>query len=314
VGESGIQATLHLADARRADFVPDQPLDVDIQCLGTATSAFYSFHDIRCSWPPAGSSNAPMLNVSGDMPDIRRPGAISVKLGTPGLPAATLLEWLRVASSRVPAGVSAAGTLTGDLSYEAVPDGAVPASSRASSESSVHPVHPANAGSPRIAQAAAAHWEGHMLITGSRLMNPSAGANSLVVGDVELHTVAQPILPLAHSARASAVVPHPQPEWNGFVLAPTQLALGGKDPAILEGRLDARGYTLHLTGMASIARLKAFAAAIPPFSDGLAEALPTNRAAGPFHVDLTATRVWGAPQVWADTTPTRPDVTHTYHP
>jgi hypothetical protein len=60
--------------------------------------------------------------------------------------------------------------------------------------------------------------------------------------------------------------------------------------------------------MASIARLRALAAALPQFGDGLAEVLPTNRAAGPFRIDLTATRTWGAAQTWTDNTarPTPP--------
>jgi AsmA protein len=54
--------------------------------------------------------------------------------------------------------------------------------------------------------------------------------------------------------------------------------------------------------LASVARLRALAAALPPFGDGLDEVLPTNRAAGPFHIDLTATRTWGTPQIWTDNT------------
>ena len=52
--------------------------------------------------------------------------------------------------------------------------------------------------------------------------------------------------------------------------------------------------------MASTARLLALGAAIPQFGDGLAAALPTNRAAGPFRIDLTATRPWGGAQIWTD--------------
>jgi AsmA protein len=85
--------------------------------------------------------------------------------------------------------------------------------------------------------------------------------------------------------------------------------LGGKDPAILEGHFDTAGYTLHLTGMASIARLHSLGAALPQFGDGLAEVLPTNRAAGPFRIDLTATRAWGATQTWTDNA-ARPTLQH----
>jgi AsmA protein len=79
--------------------------------------------------------------------------------------------------------------------------------------------------------------------------------------------------------------------------------LGGKDPATLEGHLDITGYTFHLTGMASTARLTGLATALPQLGDGLAEILPTNRATGPYHIDFTATRPWGQPQTWTDTSP-----------
>lgn len=73
---------------------------------------------------------------------------------------------------------------------------------------------------------------------------------------------------------------------------------------MLEGRIDRSGYSLHLTGMATTARMLALGAAIPQFGDGLAEALPTNRAAGPFRVDMVANRTWGGGQVWADASAT----------
>lgn len=279
VGNSTIQGRLQLAGARRADFVPAQPLDVDIQCLGTATSAFYSFHDVHCSWPPAGSSEAPLLTLSGALPDIRHAAAVSLNIGTPGLPAATLLDWLRVASSRVPLDITAAGMLTGNLSYGA-------------------------GSSAPLAEIGPAPWQGDILMNGARLVNPSAGAASLIAGDITLHSI-DPPAPTERNKRGNPA-PLNHDADGGFLLVPTQLALGGKDPAILEGRFDARGYTLHLTGMGSVARIKAFAAAIPPLSDNLAEALPTNRASGPFRIDLTATRNWGSPQTWTDTTRAAP--------
>jgi hypothetical protein len=275
VSNSAVQARLQLSGARRADFVPAQPLDVDLQCLGTATGDFHGFQDIHCSWPPAGSSNPPTLAISGAIPDIRNPNLAAIEIGTPGLPAATLLDWLHIASSRVPADIAAAGTLTGTLSYR--PDPASPTP-----------------------------WQGEMLITNASLMNPRSGTTSLVTGDVTLQSIAPPPPEPQRKKQPSAKQPPvnqaPAPPLRGFLLAPTTLALGGKDPAVLDGHFDPTGYTLHLTGMASIARLHALAAALPQFGDGLAEVLPTNRAAGPFRIDLTATRPWGAAQTWTDNT------------
>jgi AsmA protein len=119
-------------------------------------------------------------------------------------------------------------------------------------------------------------------------------AEALVVGDVTVHSAAPAAIVRVHHRTAA------QPPAGGFVLAPTLLALGGKEPAVLDGRIDRSGYSLHLTGMATTARLLALGAAVPQFGDGLAEALPTNRAAGPFRVDMVANRTWGGNQVWAD--------------
>jgi AsmA protein len=282
VNNSAVQARLQLAGARRADFVPViQSPDVDLQCLGTATENFHAFQEVHCSWPPAGSSDPPTLAVSGVVPNIRHLNAATIEVGTPGLPAATLLDWLHIASSRVPVDVLAAGTVTGTLSY-----------------------HP-ESGNP-------IPWEGQMQITNASLINPRAGDTSLVAGDVLLQSATAPPPDPHQAPRHPRRSPAPAP--SGFQLAPISLALGGKDPATLDGHFDHTGYTLHLVGMASLARLHALTTALPQLGDGLAEVLPTNRATGPFRIDLTANRLWSATQTWTDNTirpaPTRPRHTH----
>lgn len=266
VSSSIIQTRLELVGARRADFVPTQPIDVDMQCLATATAEFRSFEDVHCSWPPTGSSDPPTLAISGALPDVRNLRTAAIEIGTPALPAATLLDWLRVASSRVPADIAASGTVTGTLSY-----------------------HPE--------QADSTPWQGVMRVTDAGLINPRAGTASLITGDVTLQSISTP----APDSHRKKHLPQP-PTFNGFQLAPTSLVLGGKDPATLDGHFDTAGYTVHLAGMASLARLNALAAALPFLGDGLDEVLPTNRAAGPFRVDLTGTRSWGQDQTWIDNT------------
>ncbi|RSL17727.1 AsmA protein [Edaphobacter aggregans] len=256
VGKSEIQARLRLNDARRADFVPARPLAVDMECLGTATSMFHAFENVRCSWPPNGTKT---LALAGEIPDVRRLSSATVQIGTPGIPASTLVDWLHVASDRVPADVAVTGVLAGSVAYR-------PGSG----------------------------WDGEIVLNEAGLTHGKAEA--LVVGDVAVHSAAPPVAVVrVHHRAVQAQVPA-----GGFVLAPTLLALGGKDPAVLEGRIDRTGYSLHLTGMATTARLLALGDAVPQFGDGLAEALPTNRAAGPFRVDMVANRTWGGEQVWAD--------------
>jgi hypothetical protein len=286
IGTSAVQANLQLADARRADFVPEQPLTVDMQCLATATGAFHSFENIRCNWPPSGSSSAPVLALTAALPDIRKPRSATVDIVAPGLPAETLLEWLHIASARVPADIAVAGSLTGALSYRP------------------HPALSASYGNPASPPAAAAMasppgWSGRMLLSKAGLINPHGATSSLVEGDVEVQSITDTPAAAHHGRRQPAP---PVSEATGSVLAPVSLALGGKDPATLDGHFDSTGYTLHLTGMASTARMLALAKALPLLGDGLATALPVNRAAGPYRVDLTATRTWGGQQIWTDNT------------
>jgi len=259
VGKSAVQARLRLDDTRRADFVPPRTLSVDLECLGSATNAFHGFENVRCSWPPAGSG-AQTVALAGSLPDIRRPKMATVAVGTPGISGSTLLDWLRIASARVPADVTAAGKMTGSVSY-----------------------HPEEA-SP---------WEGEVLMADPSLKSVTAGTESLVDGDIRLRSVAQAAVE-PHKHRGTVVA-----SGSAFVLSPVSLALGGKDPAVLDGRADASGYTLHLVGMVTAQRLLALGAALPQLGDGLAEVVPVNRAVtGPFRVDLVASRPWGGEQVW----------------
>ena len=281
--KSAVRARLRLIDARRSDFVPNQPLNVDLECLTTATGNFHAFEDVRCTWPPSSSSSVPILALSGDIPDIRTLDSATLTASTPGIPAATLLDWLRVASARVPDGITATGTLTASFAR-----------------------HPG----------ATSQWSGDLLLAGAGLINPKAGRAPLVVSDIAIESAADAVLPSPGSK--SARLPRgkstpPPPAASGFLLNPIDLALGGKEPASLSGNFDAHGYTLHLTGMASTARLLGLGAAIPQFGDGLAAALPTNRATGPFRVDLTATRPWHGTQTWTDNL-AHPATLHPHHP
>ena len=267
VGNNRVQTRVQLNAVRRAEFVPEQPLSIDLGCLATATAVFRAFSDIRCSWPPVSSSSTPTLLLTGTIPDVRRLGGASLKIDTEGIPARTILDWLHVASARVPADVSAEGLLTGRVAFD--PD-----------------------------SVSGGRWDGSIHVSGASLKSPLIGLLPITVGDVLVQ-------PGSHAAqqgargrkRAVAILP-----GQAFLLAPTSLALGGKDPATIDGRFDVKGYTLHLTGMVVLSRLVALGDAIPQLGDGMKDALPTNRAAGPVRVDLTATRPWGGPQEWQDGT------------
>jgi AsmA protein len=259
-GKSAVEMRLRVNDARREDFVPDQSLTVDFACRGESTQLFHSFADVRCSWPPVGGDSRKVA-LSGAMPDVRDWRASTAEAGIADVSANALVGWWHVLSSRVPAGVSANGTLSGSVTYDG--------------------------------RQGARLWDGALVVAGASL---KADGSQLLNGDVSLRSVEQ----VAQGVRGRKAVSLP-PSWS-FQLEPVGLDLGGHDPATLSGQVDGSGYTLHLVGMVTKARLEALAVAIPQLGDGLGAILPTDHTDGPFRVDLAATRLWGETQVWHDNT------------
>jgi hypothetical protein len=89
---------------------------------------------------------------------------------------------------------------------------------------------------------------------------------------------------------------------GAFILKPVALQLDGTQAAQLEGRVDAGGYRLHLSGMVLRSRLMQLGMALPQFGDGLEKALPPapakEVAETPMRVDLMSNRTWSGVQTW----------------
>ncbi|MBS1800501.1 MAG: AsmA family protein [Acidobacteria bacterium] len=264
IGEGAVTARLRLIGARRADFVPQQPLTAEIECFATATSVFHSFQDVRCSWPPNASSGVPTVAATGEIPNIRRLEDAQIQIGTSGVPAATVLGWLRVLTPGVADDITAAGTLTGSVSYN---------------------------------EAADRQWFGHLTVHDAELRPGADRSNeSLIKGDISLSKTNT----ADTEVHRRPVKTLPSPE--GFILSSTALSLGGHDPAVLEGHLDGSGYALHLTGPATVERLKQLGTALPCLGGGLDSVVEAATETAPVRVDLTSTHFWGdpSPRVWQD--------------
>jgi len=277
IGESLVKASLQLRGARRADFVPPHSLDVLTECQAIAARSFQALRQIRCSWPPAPTPS--LLVLDADLPNIHQPNTATFELGTPGLPASTLLDWLRIASPRVSADVVATGMLTGNITRQAAPG----------------PNEP--------------ELSGQLLLKNATLTGGPLGDTSVVLGNASIATPSQPEpavnlkQELRGRARPQAA---PTSSDGAFLMPPATLALGGKDPATLEGRFDATGYSLHLSGNVLPSRLRALAAAVPQFGDGLNAILSASPATSgsptkelPIHLEATSNRVWGGGQTWS---------------
>jgi AsmA protein len=118
-------------------------------------------------------------------------------------------------------------------------------------------------------------------------------------------TPAQKQSDAAHTATATPLlfvmsVPHaPNPELL-LQLQPVGLHPAGAQAApaalTLSGLLRTDGYMLHLAGSAAPAQIVQLSGVLPPFSDGVAQALPHPEATLPTAVDLTCTRQWPTTQ------------------
>ncbi len=293
VGEAALHSHLHLADLRRDQFVPEHPLTIDLDCLLNARNQFHAFTGIRCAWPVAGTDRG-LVALTGTIPDLRTPSTLDLQLGATRLPANTLLAWLSVASSHIPPDLTGTGYLDGTVAFDSA--------------------HLDSAAPPPIS--AVPNWTARATLGPLNLTSPKLGVTPVTIGELNFSTD----LPSIPPRRTSAVAQqrnHPTntllPQTRGVTLAPTTLTLDGKEPAQLEGHFDRVGYRLHLTGSATSSRLLAFAHAVPPFGEGLAALLtPISPTANPTstspptaaltHLDLTATRAWGGPQIWTDNT------------
>jgi hypothetical protein len=116
VARGAVQTTVHITDLRRADFVPLHALSFDLECQAGQSGAFRALTDLRCSWPPPVVPS--FVALTGSIPDVSHLSSAAFELGSPGLPATTLLSWLHVAAAHVSPEMTTTGSLTGSLSHQ----------------------------------------------------------------------------------------------------------------------------------------------------------------------------------------------------
>jgi AsmA protein len=307
LGRSAIATNILLDNARRADFVPPHLLSVDADCHAIALNFFHTFSNIECHWPPSTSSGPSNLILTANLPDVRQPSSASASLTLPAVPAETFLDWLGVATPHPPTGLTGSGTIAANLAW-GTPNEIQPGA----------PSTPRSVRNGRESTSQQPILSGELEFTNESIQLPALGPDPIPLGDLLLQSAPPPA---SHSPRSRSQTPA-TPIASSFDLAPISLPLGGRQPAILDGHINAAGYTLHLTGSALPDRLLALGDAIPQLGDGLRPLLepasananstqPQKPAAvEPIHIDFIATRAWGGPQTWRQTTPS---TTHPHH-
>jgi AsmA protein len=113
IGTHRLTSRLELHNLRRADFVPAQTLDVDVDCRADADGVFH-LADLECGW--AGPGEGSGLTVTGDVPDTRKWRAARLQARWAKVPMSALLDAMRVASRRDSSSLRASGMVSGELS------------------------------------------------------------------------------------------------------------------------------------------------------------------------------------------------------
>ncbi|MGO4209586.1 AsmA family protein [Terriglobus sp. YAF25] len=114
--ESNVQTWIKLDGLRRAEFFPAQPISAEIRCGLRATNRFLTLEEVKCEAPV----DAGAVALTGRIDDVREPEKAAIQLGLRQVAADTLLNWGKVASSRVSPQWAASGTVDADLTYGAV--------------------------------------------------------------------------------------------------------------------------------------------------------------------------------------------------
>jgi AsmA protein len=261
LGNAHLSSVTRLRGLRRADFIPQKELDLDVRCESEMNVAAAQLTAPQCQLSKAphrllniGETDVPsptLLAWSAAQLDLTTRRALAQTVDTPGLPLDWLLDVARLFSQRIPA-YDPAGMLIAHFAQSPAGKAQPPAGIWTGSATGTQPV--------TLGATAAGKDDTvpvHFVIT--------AQDGGLALAPLQL--------PLGAKGEA--------------------LTLGGT--------LTRQGYRFALAGAASSAQLKQLQAWLPPLGDGLASVVPPSATtdASPARLDFTCTRTWGQPQTCA---------------
>jgi hypothetical protein len=278
LGNAQLTTSLHLADLRRADFIPYKSLDVIIDCKSQADVTLAILHDPSCSVDDdkLAAAGGKITAIADTLTFPAAPQGL--RIGTAKTPISYFLDWARLFSPDIPATLNAQGDLSGSITYAGPPDPNPGFSGQA--QGTLLGRLPTD-----TAATSAPHPATGIPATGNRPANPTP--------DPTTHPFGLIITP------------------NEVTLAAIDLAPPNKPPLTLTGAATPSGYTLHLLGTANPGQVRQLGALMPPFAEGLDAILPFPGPGDPTllppaahasappqstqsatHFDITCTRVW----------------------
>jgi hypothetical protein len=252
-----VVARLRASGVHREEFAPAVPLDFDANCGFVYHYSARSIDKLACN-SPLGDGR---LLIEGNLPSDGEP---KLSVAVQKIPAQAVLDALRTVRSEVGAGVEAAGTLSGNLSYDAT----IPL---APVEPVAKPTHRGTK-TAKLAAAQPGPLTGNITLEGLRLSGGS---------------LSQPI-----QIQKAVLQPALSADGKTELLSGTAgVPAGATEPLALTARLTQGGYELSIKGEGTPARLKQLAQAA-----GLKEAGALDSVAGdPVTLDLAIGGPWLPP-------------------
>jgi hypothetical protein len=267
-----IKTRLRAAGVHRAEFAPVAPMDFDANCGFVFHFSGQAIENLVCD-SPLGDGR---IHLAGDLPGQGGPPRFSVELDR--IPVTAGLDALRTVRSGLGPGLEARGTISGKISYAAVP-----AEGGAAEKT-------AGAAKPGRAQYRGP-FTGSLAVEGLQLsgdgLSTPIQAPRLVLEPAPVKQ-SQPLRPYQSPVKAQSSLPTPAAALSATVAIPA----GGTTPLAVTMRLTLSGYQVTMRGQASLARARELARVA-----GVADAVALDALAGdPVTVDLSAEGPWAPVQ------------------
>ncbi|MHB1022801.1 MAG: AsmA family protein [Acidobacteriaceae bacterium] len=217
-----ISARTQLDSIRRAEFVPDDSLDLDARCTAHGADNLHTLDNIHCSLPLGDGA----LALTGAITGLRRVVHPALQLTLNQIPAQQLIVALHHASNEISPALMAKGTVDGKFEYGPItPDG------------------------PTV-------WQGQATMPTLLVSAPELATPLLMKNLVLLTSGTQmPKTGKVQSAKKKRTQQASPPVAAGLTLEPVALAMGGAAPTMLSGDFDTQGYAFHLKGSAAVKHL-----------------------------------------------------------
>jgi AsmA protein len=114
LGDAQVDAKMHLDDVRRAGFVPERTLSLDLSCSVNALRTMDALDNIHCAVPVGDGS----LLMDGAIANLRTTPQAQVRFTAQKVPVAQVLEIARHASNRINPQFGAEGVMDGVFHYD----------------------------------------------------------------------------------------------------------------------------------------------------------------------------------------------------